>query len=422
MGIARSGLELFMEQRHSEKNHDDIVTATISYPTGNMMVDYMNGQRIDVYDENDNLIMQYDSVGIEDGKMVSIIADPGLGKTTIAQQSAVSIASRYLNSFVIHEDAEQSSNLNRVRNITGVSTKWIKNHYVLIQDTHTESFVSRIMDHVKTKLNNRKEFEYDTGLKDMFGNNIKHLIPTVVILDSLAVMRSEEGSFDASGKSKIKDDIDNATGNMYAARNAKITSEMFKQIIPFLKKANIILLVINQINRKINTGFVPQARDLVGLGENETISGGRAVLYLSNNLIRFKNKGMLKPDKDYGINGNIIEATYLKSRSAATNVPFDLIFDKQKGYSSALSLLHMLIKENVCKKSGKGYYLKPYKDIIFTKKTFIQTAKEHPELVVALYDLSLPILQRHLSHEKPDSFNDDDEDSYDDIINMLNAE
>ena len=42
-------------------------------------------------------------------------------------------------------------------------------------------------------------------------------------------------------------------------------------------------------------------RDLVGLGESESISGGRASLYLANNVIRLKNKGMLKPDKDFGI-------------------------------------------------------------------------------------------------------------------------
>ena len=76
------------------------------------------------------------------------------------------------------------------------------------------------MDHAKLKLNNRKQFEYDTGLKDMFGKPLKRLIPTVVILDSLAVMRSEDGSFGADGKAKVKDEIDaTANNNMFGARN-----------------------------------------------------------------------------------------------------------------------------------------------------------------------------------------------------------
>ena len=281
-----AGLDYFMATRAANKSNDSIVTTPVAYPTGFMPLDYLNGQRVKVFDDDDNLIEEYDSVGFVEGTMITVISDPGLGKTTLSQQCAVEIASQFDDSFVVHEDIEQASHINRVFNITGRKARWIKNHYVIHQDTHTEGFISRFMDHAKTKLNNRKVFEYDTGLKDMFGTPIKRLIPTVVLLDSLAVMRSEDGSFDSDGKSKVKDDIEGTTNNMFAARNAKYNSELFKQILPFAKKANIILIVINQINRKISTGFVPTPRDLVGLGENETLGGGRASLYLANNVLR----------------------------------------------------------------------------------------------------------------------------------------
>lgn len=133
---------------------------------------------------------------------------------------------------------------------------------------------------------------------------------------------------------------------------------------------------------------------------------------------------MLKPDKDFGINGNLIEAVYYKSRTAATNVPFELVFDKQNGFSSALTLLNLLLKEDKCKKAGTKYYLDGLKDITFSKKNFCETAAEHPELINGLYDLSLPILQKHLSvdtgfGDSPES-DDDRMDSYMSVMSMLN--
>ena len=248
------GLEMFLASRKSKKSNDMNVTTPVSYSTGFLPLDYLNGQRIQIFDDDDNVVEEYDSVGFVEGTMITVIADPGLGKTTLSIQCAVDIASRFDGSFVVHEDIEQASHINRVRNISYKSPGWIRNHYAIYQDTHTENIVDRFIDHAKMKINNRKEFEYDTGLKDMYGNPMKRLRPTAVIIDSLAMMRSEEVSFTDDGKNK--DEIEQVSGNMFAARVAKFNSEMFRQILPYAKKANIILFVINQINRKINTGFV----------------------------------------------------------------------------------------------------------------------------------------------------------------------
>ena len=116
-------------------------------------------------------------------------------------------------------------------------------------------------------------------------------------------------------------------------------------------------------------------RDLVGLGENESLSGGRAFLYLSNNTLRLKNKGMLKPDKEYGINGNIISAVYYKSRTNASNVDIELIFDKQNGFSQSLTLLHNAINANIVKKQGNKFIIPGHEDCPFSKKTFCEVAR-----------------------------------------------
>lgn len=214
------GKEMFQAIRSSKKANDLEITTPVAYPSGFMPLDYLNGQRIQVFDKNDNIIEEYDSVGFVDGTFTTVVADSGLGKTTLTEQIAVNICSQFEDSFIVHEDIEQASHINRLYNITYKSPRWIYQHYSIYQDTHSETVVDRFIDHAKMKLNNRKVFEYDTGLKDMFGNPIIRLIPTVVIIDSLAVMRSEDGSLSdpADLKSKNRDDIDKASGNMAAAR------------------------------------------------------------------------------------------------------------------------------------------------------------------------------------------------------------
>ena len=60
------------------------------------------------------------------------------------------------------------------------------------------------------KVNNRKKYEYDTGLFDVYGNKIYKLVPTVYMIDSLPMLLpkdlSEEdelgGSMSASSIAK----------------------------------------------------------------------------------------------------------------------------------------------------------------------------------------------------------------------------
>lgn len=198
---------------------------------------------------------------------------------------------------------------------------------------------------------------------------------------------------------------------------------MFKQILPFAKKANILLFVVNHINRKINTGFISAPRDIVGIGENESISGGRASIYLANNILRLKNKGQLKEDKDFGINGYIIEAIFYKSRTSASNVGCELIFDKKKGYSKVLTMLQYGLNNDLVKKKGNKYYIVGEEDVLFTKKTFLEVAGENPYLINSLYEAVLPHLRKSLEifDVNTSSEENDDErlDSYMNVMSLL---
>lgn len=192
-----------------------------------------------------------------------------------------------------------------------------------------------------------------------------------------------------------------------------------KQILPYCRKANILVFMINHITRKIQTGFMPAPRDLVGLGESESISGGRSILYLPNNTLRLKNKGMLKPDKDYHINGLIIDATFYKSRTNASNVSCELIFDKKNGFSPALTLLHYAITRDIVKKKGNKYIVPGHDDLPFAKYTFCEVAAQNPIILSTLYDLCLPKLQNEYLDFSISEEEDEEIDSYSSIMDML---
>lgn len=86
------------------------------------------------------------------------------------------------------------------------------------------------------------------------------------------------------------------------------------------------------------------------------------------------------------------------------------------GFSKTLTLLHFGINNEIVKKSGNKYYIPGHEDIPFTKKTFCQVAVNHMELINTLYELSLPYLREYLGSESVDNDEDDNLQSYIDIL------
>ena len=129
---------------------------------------------------------------------------------------------------------------------------------------------------------------------------------------------------------------------------------------------------------------------------------------------------MLKPDKDYHINGLIVDVTFYKSRTNASNVSCELIFDKRNGFSPALTLLHYAINRNIVVKKGNKYIVPGHEDLPFAKYTFCEVAAHNPMILSTLYDLCLPHMQEFLGYEEADQNDEENTDSYVSIMNMLN--
>ena len=185
----------------------------------------------------------------------------------------------------------------------------------------------------------------------------------------------------------MPDDVmekDELSGGMGATKVAKTNTELVKKIVQLLKAANIILLSINHINDDVQTGFLPKPAQIIGLKQGERLPGGKANLYIGNNMFRIDNKGKLKPTEGYGIEGAVVEIELIKSRTNITRRTVQLIFNMTEGgFDNELSMLHMIKQAGNVGGVGAHSYFNSAPDIKFGLKTFKHDLMENPELRMA---------------------------------------
>lgn len=201
----------------------------LGFPTGLDLLDFKNGMA--VYPDGHK---PYMSLGITEGTYVMWIGASGSGKTTVALQSAFEIIKPYEKGVIFHYDLETATTKSRVKKLTGASNEYLKEHY-FHKDTGitSENFYETIRMISKLKQENREEYEVHTGRYDEEGEEIVILAPTVMILDSLPLLVPE----------KITEE-EELSGQMSRTSAAKMNAAVFRQILPELKKSNIILYVI----------------------------------------------------------------------------------------------------------------------------------------------------------------------------------
>jgi hypothetical protein len=165
--------------------------------------------------------------------------------TTFALQLASSIIKGYDEGMIYLDDIEGATDSVRIHNITGLSYDEIKEKVIHRQvGISCESFFKNISIIAKQKEELAKEYPDEflvhTGRKDSNGNEIVNMPPTVYILDSLALL--------------VPDNLteeEELSGQMSTTSTAKMNAKIFRQIIPKLKKTNIILIAINHLTTKV---------------------------------------------------------------------------------------------------------------------------------------------------------------------------
>lgn len=360
--------------------------ADVLYPTGFLPFDFLNGYRVHVKSDTEDF--WYNAVGIVDGSSVSLAGRSGSGKTTAAIQMAANIVRPFPEATIFFDDIEGGSNATRRELLTHFTPEEAEQR-IIYRNTavSAENFYKRIASIYEIKMNNRADFEYDTGKLDSRGNKIYKLIPTVYILDSLAMLTPE----------KLTEE-EELSGQMSTTATAKTNTAVFKRIVPKLKAANIILFTINHINDKIEVNAFTHTKSQVSfLKPGETLPGGKAALYLANNLIRVDDGAKLKETDGLGINGKIVDFEIIKSRTNAAGRSVPMVFDFTSGFDDILSLF-MFLKSTGAIITGATCYLRGHEDMKFRQRDFKNKLFNDPEFAKAFNEVARAELETLLGN------------------------
>lgn len=389
---------------------------TIQYPTGFLNFDFMNGTIINIKTK-DNTIDPYYSVGIADGSMCMFIGRSGCGKTTLAMQISGNIAKQFKTSVVFHDDIEGGISYARKQMLLGFNDEELATKYICRDAGITaENFYERIRTIYELKLDDRGTYEYDTGLLDEFGRKVYKLEPTIYILDSIALLMPEQYT-----------EEEKLSGSMSSTSAAKTNSMVFKRIIPMLKSANIILIMINHINERIEINPFARKKSKVSyLKQDETLPGGNTIVYLSNLLIRFDDNLKLKPEETFGISGAMVDLSLVKSRNNKAGMSCTVVLNQDIGFDPELSLFVMLKQSGLISGAGAYMTLSNYPDEKFSQRDFKNKLYESPNFQKAFIELCVTHLKGMLNESirqqnEIQQQNDNSVTLRKDILSMING-
>jgi len=384
----------------------DEAVADVLYPTGFLNIDFLNGYKVHVQTKDKDFF--YNAVGMVDGSSTCLIGRPGSGKTTLALQMAANIIRKYPGAVIIYDDIEGGSNAARRELLTQFSPEEIDERIIYRNAAVTaENFYERINTIYEEKLSHKDEYEYNTGFLDSRGNEIYKLTPTVYILDSLAMLTPD----------KLTEE-EELSGQMSTTATAKTNTAVFKRIVPKLKAANIILFTINHINDKIEINAFTHSKAQIGfLKQNETLPGGKAALYLANNMIRVDDGTKLKESEGLGVEGKIVDISFVKSRTNASGVSVPMVFTNDYGFDDILSVF-MYMKSTGAITTGSMCTIRGREDMKFRQKDFKEKLYNDADFAAAFSEVAKEELEKLLAKPATDVFRSDST-AHQNIINSI---
>ena len=331
------------------------------YRTGIDIFDYINGYR-----KADGTI----ELGICGGRVMMDVGGSGTGKTSKMIKQACAIADQFEDCQVFHYDYERSTTEERVMAIAGWDKETFDEKYFLLQnDISAESLYVCCKEIEKAKMELGDEIKYDTGRVDENGNSILLFPPTVILVDSVAMMAPKD----------IEDE-DELKGSMGASAIAKANTNIFKRILSPCENANIIIMLVNHLTQKIEIGPVKSKAQVNYLNQDESIPGGKAVTYVTNTLTKLESGSKLTPDKELGIKGYYLNGKLVKSRNTTAGVEFKMVFEQRVGINNLLTNFVNLKDMGRITGAGRSYKLDTCPDVKFAQKDFTKAYNENPSL------------------------------------------
>lgn len=391
----------------------DVTTAFIK--TGFILFDYYFGSVVNVHDELGNLIRQDPRIGQAAGTFNLLVGASGSSKTTLAIQLASNIIRQFKYGNVIHYDCEQRMDLSRIEVVSQLPSSYLIGddpRYILKGgsvglDTIQESIVKLYVSKMKMK----KELMVDSGAKDEKNNPVMILPPTVIIIDSITTVLSETFSPD---NSKEASDAEKMRGNTEGARDAKSLKGFFKDILPLCKEGNIIIYGINHLNGNMSmTSFVPVAKQQNFLKQDESIPGGKTMIFYPFNIAKM----IAKPSDDFteaadGFAGHMVMIEPIKSSSnqsgnTSKGVSFQMVFSYKYGFDSLRTLVIYAKDRGLIEGTKARYKFRDDPSFTFSFKEIHKEKRTKP-IWENMKKFVIPTLKEHLSFIEPDEIKFDD--------------
>ena len=401
---------LLMALRSNDKKNlfrTNVTTAFIK--TGFPLFDYYSGAVVNVHDEMGRLVGQEPRIGQAAGTFNLLIGGSGSGKTTIGAQIAANIIRQYRYANVIHFDCEQRFDVSRAETITKLPASFFdsvngERYMIKSGSSGLDIIQEMIVKLYVQKMKLKEQLSVKSGFKDEFGRDVMILEPTVILIDSITTVLNETFNPDSA---KEAADAESLRTNTEGARDAKTLKGFFKDIIPLCKEANIIVYGINHINSNMSmNAFVPVAKQQNYLKQDESIPGGKTMIYYPFNIVKLT----AKPSDDFteegdGFAGHMVMVEPIKSSSNQSGnnskgISFELVFSHKEGFDNLRSMVmygrdHGLIEGN---KARLKFRDDP--DCTFTWRHIDKEKNEKP-IYENIAKFVIPTLTQHLPFVEP---------------------
>lgn len=382
----------FLEELEQEHQKDGMFTeydTGVSYPMGFPILDQQLGfiQEIEM---KDGTVKEQYRLGVPGGTINMFVGPSSSGKTAAAIQAANNIIEPFGDdSAVLLIDAENSSEPQRVLDLTGMTPEEYSKRWRKIDDPTKMTF-GGLLDITKEvaakKESDKGRYWYNTGFRDVHGEEIWYYKPTVMIVDSLMRLASD------------KDDVEEIQGLTSGGRDAIFRGKWLRNSLSYCRKYNIIMIIINHLGNDIQLQpgkGGPKQLTFIPTGKN--IPGGDKVVYYSSSIIVWQpvnSKDQIKTEAINGYNGVQVKSSVAKSRSGPGGTTATLEFIQESGFDIDLTLMTFAKEKELIKGRNPSCYFEIDPETKFDTRIFVKELNERPELVRTMMMACKPELMR----------------------------
>jgi len=163
-----------------------------------------------------------------------------------------------------------------------------------------------------------------------------------------------------------KAEIEGEMGDSHMGLQARLMSQALRKLTANIKRANTLVIFINQIRMKIGVMF----------GNPETTTGGNALKFYASVRLDIRRTGAIKKDEE--VIGNETRVKVVKNKVAPPfkEAAFDIMYGQ--GISHEGELVELGLKAGLVEKSGAWYSIGTAR-IGQGKENAKQYLREHPE-------------------------------------------